>query len=367
MWMGSAVAAERASAQMRDPKSRARRGIGGGEGARARGDVRQARSIIGLQRARLLNAAAGVLAEDGYEGFSAAAVCVRAGVSRRTFYEIFENREQCFAAILAEAEQRAGSVIESLRLEELAWDERIRTGLWAILCLVDSDPVLARVCLMESQHAGPAVRRERERIIAKFVDAVDQGRLQDGNTAMASRLTGEALVGAVNSVLVARLAQATPARRDDREGAGEGVRSLLGELAGMIVLPYLGVAAARRQIRLAPPDAPPLVLTEVAHGKEGVDPLAGLPVRLTYRTAMVLRAVAGLTESGTGASSREVADEAGISDQGQASKLLWRLQAHGLLENEAAGNRERGEANQWRLTSVGSRIVQNIATRATTD
>lgn len=350
---------------MRDPESRPRRGVGGSQGVRVRDDLRQARSIVGLQRARILNAAAGVLAEDGYEAFSAAAVCVRAGVSRRTFYEIFENRERCFAAILAEAEQRASSVIESLRLERLPWDERMRTGLWAILCLVDSDPVLARVCLMESQHAGAAIQRERERIIAKFVDAVDQGRLQDSNTATASRLTSEALVGAVSSVLVARLAQA---RRDDCQGAGEGVRGLLGELAGMIVLPYLGIAAARRQIKLAPPEAPPLVLKGAAPcGSEGGDPLAELPIRLTYRTARVLRAVAGLTRSGSGASSREVADEAGISDQGQASRLLWRLHAHGLLVNEAIGNHERGEANQWRLTSVGKRILQNIAAQATTD
>ncbi|HEY1687499.1 MAG TPA: TetR/AcrR family transcriptional regulator [Solirubrobacteraceae bacterium] len=339
------MAAERAGAHRR--KANAAQGL------------RRAGSITGLQRTRLLGAAVGVLGERGHAGFTAAAVCERAGISRRTFYEVFENCEQCFAAIITDTEQRANSAIASLELDQLAWSERVRMGLWTLLCLADEDQALARVCLVESQRACGLVQAERERIIARLVDALDDGRAQGTSVSAASRLTAEALVGAVSSVLATRLAQAT-ASHGSSSGRGSGVRGLLGELLGMIVLPYEGAAAARRQIKRDAPNA--LVLAperDVASTAE-LDPLASLPMRLTYRTARVLQAVAKLTEPGVGVSNRQIAEHAGIGDVGQASKLLKRLAQHGLLENVAVGNRERGEANQWLLTQTGQRVVQCV-------
>lgn len=327
-----------------------RSGAGAGEG--------EGRSILGLQRARLLGAGVGVLAERGYAGFTAAGVCARAGISRRTFYELFENREQCFAAILTDAEQHARSVVADLGLEGLAWPERMRMGLWALLCLADEDPGLARVCLVESQRAGAGVQRQRERILAELVEAIDRGRLQSGAGAAASRLTAEALVGALISVVAARLAQSAAA--GDRDEVG--VRGLLGELAGMIVLPYLGAAAARRQLGQPLPDAPSPTLVE--RDAVDLDPLAGLSMRLTYRTAQALQAVAWLTADGVGASNRQVAERAGISDLGQASKLLSRLAQNGLLENTATDSQARGQANQWWLTQAGRQVLQSISTHA---
>lgn len=300
-----------------------------------------------------------MLAERGHAGFTAAAVCGRAGVSRRTFYEVFENCEQCFAAIIADAEHRTSGVIADLDLARLAWSERIRMGLWALLCLADEDPALARVCLVESQHAGGLVQAKRERIIARLVDLLDEGREQATGVSAASRLTSEALVGAVSSVLATRLASAAPSRSDDR-----GLRGLLGELAGMLVLPYEGPAAARRQIERDPPDIAMLAPKRAVVSTRGMNPLASLPMRLTYRTARVLQAVAKLAETGTGVSNRQIAEHAEIADVGQASRLLGRLAEHGLLENTAVGNRERGEANQWLLTQAGRRVVQSIGLEA---
>lgn len=317
------------------------------------------RGIVALQRSRLLSAAVGVLAERGHAGFTVAAACEHAGVSRRTFYEVFENCEQCFAAIIVDAEQRISGVIANLDLDRLAWSERVRIGLWTLLCLADEDPALARVCLVESQHASGLVQAERERIIARLVDALDEGRGNATGVSAASRLTSEALVGAVSSVLATRLAAVAPGR-----GGGGGLRGMLGELAGMIVLPYEGPGAARRQIERDPPDIAVLALKRAAASTSGPDPLASLPMRLTYRTARVLQAVAKLTEAGTGVSNRQIAEHAEIADVGQASRLLGRLAQHGLLENAAAGGRERGEANQWLLTQTGRRVVQSVGLEA---
>jgi hypothetical protein len=71
-------------------------------------------------------------------------------------------------------------------------------------------------------------------------------------------------------------------------------------------------------------------------------------MRLTYRTVRVLMAVAAQP----GGSNRQVADESGIGDQGQISKLLARLHGLGLIENTGAGS-VRGAPNSWVLTAKG--------------
>jgi AcrR family transcriptional regulator/DNA-binding MarR family transcriptional regulator len=77
--------------------------------------------------------------------------------------------------------------------------------------------------------------------------------------------------------------------------------------------------------------------------------------RMTARTHEVLTAVANLNKGETNPSNREVAQAAGVKDEGQISKLLARLEKHGLLQN--AGGLDEG-ANAWRLTARGDEILQ---------
>ena len=79
-------------------------------------------------------------------------------------------------------------------------------------------------------------------------------------------------------------------------------------------------------------------------------------MRLTYRTVRVLTAIA--TQPGT--SNREIAEHAGISDQGQISKLLHRLSTLGLIHNTAANT--KGQPNAWTLTPHGTHIETNLKT-----
>ena len=81
-------------------------------------------------------------------------------------------------------------------------------------------------------------------------------------------------------------------------------------------------------------------------------------MRLTYRTVRVLLVVGEYPR----ASSREIADAAGVSDPGQISKLLWRLERLGLLANGIPGA-TRGESNAWSLTGKGHEIEHAIRVR----
>ena len=127
----------------------------------------------------------------------------------------------------------------------------------------------------------------------------------------------------------------------------------------MIVLPYLGAGAARRELSRPLPVAVPgsgsAGQASLSAVSSGVDPLAGVPMRLTYRTALVLGCIA----DEPGASNRVIGDRADVSDQGQISKLLARLERLGLAANTGDGHL-KGEANAWRLTPKGVQVEHGI-------
>jgi DNA-binding MarR family transcriptional regulator len=130
--------------------------------------------------------------------------------------------------------------------------------------------------------------------------------------------------------------------------------NLLNPLMGMIVLPYLGPAAARRELARAAPHVP-------RRSRPTANPLRELDMRLTYRTVRVLRAIA----ANPSASNREVSVAAGISDQGQISKLLARLQKLGLIRNGGPKRGfTRGEPNAWTLTDTGHQLAESVRTPA---
>jgi hypothetical protein len=136
----------------------------------------------------------------------------------------------------------------------------------------------------------------------------------------------------------------------DDAGTTRPLLDLLGPLMGMIVLPYMGQAAAAKELERPAPKPRRGV---VARGTR--DPLEGLDMRLTYRTVRVLMAIAGHT----GASNRQVATASGIADQGQISKLLARLDGLGLIHNTGEGH-PKGSPNAWRLTARGEEVERAI-------
>jgi AcrR family transcriptional regulator/DNA-binding MarR family transcriptional regulator len=300
--------------------------------------------LVEIQRSRLLAAAVVAVDELGYADTTVSDVTSRARVSRRTFYELFANREECLAAVLEDVVALIEGEVAAADLDGLPWRERVRGGLWAILSFLDREPALARVCVVQALCGGPRLLARREEILAGLAAVVDEGRL-DARGGGCTPLTAEGVVGAAFAIVYARLL------RVEREP----LTGLLGELMGMIVLPYMGAAAARReQVRPAP--ARPLRAADgPASGGVVGDPLQGVSMRLTYRTARVLEGVAECS----GGSNREVAECAGIQDPGQVSKLLARLERLGLLVNTGEGH-AKGEPNAWSLTPKGRLVAQSV-------
>jgi AcrR family transcriptional regulator len=294
--------------------------------------------VTEIQRARMLSAAVDAIEENGYARLTVAQVIGRAKVSRKTFYDLFVDREDCFLAVFERTlEQMRARVVEAFE-HESSWREGMRAGLAALLVFIDEEPELARLCVVDALGGGRRVLEERARVLVQLRKVIDGGRIAATVRREPPSVTAEGVIGAVFAVLHTRLLERSP----------KPYIGLHGSLMSIIVLPYLGVRAASRELsRPAPPVRRP-AKTERGVGR---DPMAGLDMRLTYRTVRVLTAI----REHPGGSNREVADGAGIADQGQISKLLSRLERLNLIEN-VDRTQSKGAPNEWRLTERGERV-----------
>jgi AcrR family transcriptional regulator len=287
----------------------------------------------------MLAAMAEVASEMGAENVTVALVVGRAGVSRRTFYEIFEDCDDCFLAAFDDAVARTSAFVLPAYHSGGDWRERIRAALTALLSFFDDNPFVGRFLVVESLSAGRRPLERRSRALSDLVAAVDGGRSEAKSSVKVASLAAEGVVGAVFSVIHARLL----------EGSGSLVE-LVNPLMSMIVLPYFGPVAANKELeRSVAKSAPPNRI-------KSPNLLKGLEMRLTYRTARVLVAVA----CNPGSSNRVIGEASGIGDQGQISKLLGRLKKLGLVENGGIGS-ARGEPNAWMLTEQGEEVHGAIA------
>jgi AcrR family transcriptional regulator len=144
-------------------------------------------AVVASQRGRLIDAMAQVVAEKGYAATTVADVVERAGVSRRTFYEQFADKEACFlaaydvglAAVLCRITEAVEGVSERLPPPlsgghppspgpAAGWRERARAGIEAFLTLLASEPAFARAMQVEILTAGPAALGRRAGMLVMF-------------------------------------------------------------------------------------------------------------------------------------------------------------------------------------------------------
>ncbi len=282
-----------------------------------------------------------VATEQGASKLSVGLVVARSGVSRRTFYEVFNDGQDCLLAALEDSLERARSYVQEVYSPRESWRTRIRVALHALLRFLEDEPDRGRLLIVEAPGAGSKALKRRSAVLGELIDAVDAGRADSKAGAVLTPLTAEGVVGSVLAVVHARLVSSEPG------AARPALVELTNPLMSTIVLPYLGTAAARKELE----QPLPTHKRREPRASDGASRLNGLPMRITYRTMLVLSAIA----EQPGASNRQVGVGAGIADQGQVSKLLQRLARLGLIVNVWAGQ-ERGMANQWQLTPLGADI-----------
>lgn len=120
------------------------------------------------QRAKLLEAMVQAVAEKGYAAATVADAVKGARVSRGTFYELFESKEQCFAAAYALGldvlEERIADAVK----DATGWRDEMRRGLRAYLHTLDDEPRFAAVYLREAHHVADAREAGRRRFAGRY-------------------------------------------------------------------------------------------------------------------------------------------------------------------------------------------------------
>ncbi len=188
--------------------------------------------VVHNQRERLIAGLAEAIAENGYSGTTIAHITRHAAVSRRTFYEHFSSKDECFVAaydtVMEQLQERVSAGFESTD----DWPHAVRAGISAMLEFLAAEPHLARLCMVEALVAGPVVVERYDAAIQSFVPYFQTGR-EGRPPEVLSRLsptTEEALVGGMVSLISRRIIA----------GKAEQLEELLPDLVEFTLTPYLG-------------------------------------------------------------------------------------------------------------------------------
>ncbi len=162
---------------------------------------------IPLQRQRLVRAAAQVFAEQGFLSTSSDAISRRAGMSKATFYQHFDNKERCMLAVFDRATEVLQEAIAAgaMNAAEDVPSARARSTAHAYLSVIKEFPEYVQTILVESYAAGPAVAGRRDQIMrdfAELLDARNAAAAERGQIALyVSPHQAYAIVGAIAELL----------------------------------------------------------------------------------------------------------------------------------------------------------------------
>jgi len=130
------------------------------------------------RRARLVDATIALLAAHGEAGTTMTAICGRAGLTERYFYESFPHREDALLAALDHVCERiAGITLGAVEATPGSPEERVHAVMAAFVSLVSDDPALGLVATVQSSST-PRLRARRHELIGDFADLVASEALE---------------------------------------------------------------------------------------------------------------------------------------------------------------------------------------------
>jgi AcrR family transcriptional regulator len=313
------------------PKSQAVRAAP--EMARAtRGRLAVSRSS--RQRATLMAAMTELAAERGWQSVPVELLCERAGMSKRTFYGLFGDREDCFvAAVERAAHDISGQVRSAAGALDGPLADRVARALATLIYELDVDRHRAWLLAVEASNGSGRAREVRDRALAPLAVAIDG--VGDG----LGPATGAPAVGAIVELVYRHLTGPDAERALTALGAPAAFlvfAPLEGRRAALVRAEAIAVAAAGMDA--LPATAPPA--EELAPGLK--------LTRLTEATILYLA-------EHPGACNVVVAAGVGVEHDSQMSRHLRRLERAG-----AARASRDGRTNAWELTPLGLRLASQL-------
>jgi len=221
----------------------------GGRGARGRRPDQLVGGRHGLtpeeveasQRARIVAAMTIAVGDRGYHGVRVADVVWHAGVSRKTFYELFEGKDDCFAAAYGRWIDRMLETAFDAFETQTEWPDQLRAAMTALLGALAREPAAARLCFAEAVAVEGPVTETRERALERL-----------SRLFMPPDLPAGPIGDTLRSGRVRELSETL--RREIAAGRTESLPTIAPEVMCAMVLPFLGVEAAQHELdrRTAP-------------------------------------------------------------------------------------------------------------------
>jgi AcrR family transcriptional regulator len=298
---------------------------------------RARRSTLGeprTQRGRLVAAVGAVAWEEGPGSLTVERICDRAGMSRRTFYDIFANVDDALSCSVENAHERLWREIDRQVQATLApdWATAVSTVVVALLAAVERQPSIGWLCVGDLATALPRAEAVRRQSVSRLAGLIDGGydgvRWEVGESARVQAVTGA--TGALWQLVRQRLADRDPEHP---------VRELAGPAIFLVLVPYVGRAEAMRRATHPP------VLTLSGPGPSTAEMSAGRLTELTQQSLLFLR-------DRPLASNIEIAEGIGVNHASQMSRHLRRL----ANEHLVVGMRD-GRCNRWSLTERGAEVA----------
>jgi AcrR family transcriptional regulator len=289
---------------------------------------------VPTQRDRLVAAMGELTAEVGTAATGVHHVCQRAGVSRRTFYELYTDRDACFVDAHQEAFGRlVAHLAEAVADAGAEWEDRAVATTQALLGAWDADRVLAHLCLISAVGTNADTMALRRTAIAQIA-----GLLADAPAQLL--LEEPVLTGAVGGVWELAL-----------RGLTNDPNSSIADLAGAAIYLMLVPFAGRRQAAARAAGRGGAIAYSTRWTPAVVGDADDRGLLVTELTGQTLRYLS----RHPGAANIDIARAVDVRHESQISRHLSRLEREGMVSR-----RKEGRTNAWVLTTRGEEAARTL-------
>ena len=191
--------------------------------------------VVRNQRDRILKAVAEAVYDAGFAQMSVEDVVRRAGISRRTFYEQYANKDEAFLAAFDEAAAQLLAGVRMAYAGERSFPDRVTAGYRAFLELLAASPEFAHMCIVEVLAAGPTAVARRTAVMQEFAHLLTENANRNRRREPVPDLTANTIVGGVYEAIFRKIAA-----RESHE-----LPTLLADVVEFSLLPYVGERRAR--------------------------------------------------------------------------------------------------------------------------
>jgi AcrR family transcriptional regulator len=203
------------------------------------------------QRAQVDRALIDLCFESGFTGLSVEALCRRAGLDRTAFDRQYTDLEDCFCQMLESERDRFFAYLDRALIGQQRWVDRLRAVAYALLRYLRADERRTHVLTIELYRVGErATLIWSETIAKRLFGLIDEGRFELADPDSLTVTTAVSVGGGIFNQLYPAVGRGSSLPAESE---------IVPQMMYAAVLPYLGAAAAARELSIPPPPevAPP--------------------------------------------------------------------------------------------------------------